>query len=83
MTACAAVANALGVDISIADRCRAPDDEWKGRGIGTYAVASGRLHGAGLMPPILGGPAVTDLLTNAPRLWWAASSRSNRPLQGG
>jgi carbon-monoxide dehydrogenase catalytic subunit len=32
--------------------------------IGTYAVASGVFTVLGLMPPILGGPAVTHLLTN-------------------
>ena len=66
LTACAAVANALGVDISeLPIAAAAP--EWmseKAVAIGTYAVASGVFTVLGLMPPILGGPAVTDLLTN-------------------
>jgi carbon-monoxide dehydrogenase catalytic subunit len=66
LTACAAIANAMEVDISeLPIAAAAP--EWmseKAVAIGTYVVASGVFTVLGLMPPILGGPAVTDLLTN-------------------
>ncbi|NMB90855.1 MAG: anaerobic carbon-monoxide dehydrogenase catalytic subunit [Chloroflexi bacterium] len=64
LVTCAAVANALGVDISdLPVAAAAP--EWmseKAVAIGTYAVASGVYTVLGVVPPVLGGPAVTDLL---------------------
>ena len=64
LVTCAAVANALGVDISdLPVAAAAP--EWmseKAVSIGTYAVASGVYTVLGVVPPVLGGPAVTDLL---------------------
>jgi len=66
LVACAAVANALGVDISDLPAAAAAP-EWmseKAVAIGVYAVASGVFTVLGVMPPVLGGPAVTDLLIN-------------------
>jgi carbon-monoxide dehydrogenase catalytic subunit len=64
LVTCAAVANALGVDISdLPVAAAAP--EWmseKAVAIGTYVVASGVYTVLGVVPPVLGGPAVTDLL---------------------
>ena len=66
LVACSAIANALHVDISdLPIAAAAP--EWmseKAVAIGAYAVASGVFTVLGVMPPVLGGPAVTDLLTN-------------------
>jgi len=66
LVACAAIANTLGVDISdLPVAAAAP--EWmseKAVAIGTYAVASGVFTVLGPTPPVLGGPAVTDLLVN-------------------
>jgi carbon-monoxide dehydrogenase catalytic subunit len=66
LTTCAAVANALGVDISdLPVAAAAP--EWmseKAVAIGAYAVASGIYTLLGVVPPVLGGKAVTDLLVN-------------------
>lgn len=66
LVACAAIANALGVDISDLPAAAAAP-EWmseKAVAIGAYAVASGVFTVLGIMPPVLGGPAVTDLLVN-------------------
>jgi anaerobic carbon-monoxide dehydrogenase catalytic subunit len=64
LVTCAAVANALGVDISdLPVAAAAP--EWmseKAVAIGAYVVASGVYTVLGVVPPVLGGPAVTDLL---------------------
>lgn len=64
LVTCAAIANALGVDISdLPVAAAAP--EWmseKAVAIGTYVVASGVFTVLGVVPPVLGGPAVTDLL---------------------
>jgi carbon-monoxide dehydrogenase catalytic subunit len=65
LVACAAIANALGVDISDLPVAGAAP-EWmseKAVSIGTYVVASGIYTVLGVAPPVLGGPAVTDLLT--------------------
>jgi carbon-monoxide dehydrogenase catalytic subunit len=64
LVTCAAIANALGVDISdLPVAAAAP--EWmseKAVAIGAYVVASGVYTVLGVVPPVLGGPAVTDLL---------------------
>lgn len=65
LTVCAAVANALGVDISDLPVAGAAP-EWmseKAVSIGAYVVASGIFTVLGTVPPVLGSPAVTELLT--------------------
>lgn len=66
MVACAAMANALGVDISdLPVAAAAP--EWmseKAVSIGSYAVASGVYVVLGTVPPIMGSPEVASLLTS-------------------
>jgi anaerobic carbon-monoxide dehydrogenase catalytic subunit len=65
LVACAAIAKALGVDISDLPVAGAAP-EWmseKAVSIGTYVVASGIYTVLGVAPPVLGGPAVTELLT--------------------
>jgi anaerobic carbon-monoxide dehydrogenase catalytic subunit len=66
LVACSAIANALGVDLcDLPVAAAAP--EWmseKAVAIGTYAVASGIFTVLGIMPPVVGGPGVTDLLVN-------------------
>jgi carbon-monoxide dehydrogenase catalytic subunit len=65
LVACAAIANALGVDISDLPVAGAAP-EWmseKAVSIGAYVVASGIFTVLGTVPPVLGGPAVTELLT--------------------
>jgi len=65
LVACSAIANALGVDISDLPVAGAAP-EWmseKAVSIGAYVVASGILTVLGVAPPVLGGPAVTQLLT--------------------
>lgn len=66
LVACSAIANALGVDLSdLPVAAAAP--EWmseKAVAIGTYAVASGIFTVLGIMPPVVGGPGVADLLVN-------------------
>jgi carbon-monoxide dehydrogenase catalytic subunit len=65
LVACAAIANALGVDISDLPVAGAAP-EWmseKAVSIGAYVVASGIYTVLGVAPPVLGGPAVTELLT--------------------
>ncbi|HBE95408.1 MAG TPA: carbon-monoxide dehydrogenase catalytic subunit, partial [Desulfovibrio sp.] len=63
---CAALANALGVDISdLPVAAAAP--EWyseKAVAIGVYAVASGIFTVLGVVPPVLGSSVVTGLLTS-------------------
>ncbi len=66
LVACAAIANALGVDISDLPVAGAAP-EWmseKAVSIGTYVVSSGIYTVLGVAPPVLGGPAVTELLTD-------------------
>lgn len=66
LVACAAIANTLGVDISDLPVAGAAP-EWmseKAVSIGTYVVASGIFTVLGVAPPVLGGPAVTQLLTD-------------------
>ena len=65
LVACAAIANALGVDISDLPAAGAAP-EWmseKAVSIGAYVVSSGVFTVLGTVPPVLGGPAVTELLT--------------------
>jgi carbon-monoxide dehydrogenase catalytic subunit len=65
LVACAAIANALGVDISDLPVAGAAP-EWmseKAVSIGAYVVSSGIFTVLGTVPPVLGSPAVTALLT--------------------
>lgn len=65
LTTCAAIANALGVDISDLPVAGAAP-EWmseKAVSIGTYVVASGIFTVLGTVPQVLGSPQVTKLLT--------------------
>jgi len=65
LVACAAIANALGVDISDLPVAGAAP-EWmseKAVSIGAYVVSSGIFTVLGTVPPVLGSPAVTELLT--------------------
>ncbi len=62
----AALANALGVDLDQLPLAAAAP-EWyseKAATIASYAVASGIYTVLGVMPPVLGSTAVTDLLLN-------------------
>jgi anaerobic carbon-monoxide dehydrogenase catalytic subunit len=65
LVACAAMANALGCDISDLPAAAAAP-EWmseKAVSIGAYAVGSGVFTVLGTIPPVLGSAAVTSLLT--------------------
>jgi len=65
MVACAAIANALGVDISDLPAAGAAP-EWmseKAVSIGAYVVASGVFTVLGTVPPVLGSQNVAGLLT--------------------
>jgi len=65
LVALAAVANALGVDVSDLPVAGAAP-EWmseKAVSIGTYFISSGVFTVLGTVPPILGSPVVTELLT--------------------
>jgi carbon-monoxide dehydrogenase catalytic subunit len=65
LAVCAAVANALGVDISDLPVAGAAP-EWmseKAVSIGAYVVASGIFTLLGTVPPVLGSPLVTEVLT--------------------
>lgn len=65
LVAAAAIANALGVDISDLPAAGAAP-EWmseKAVAIGAYVVASGVYTVLGTVPPVLGSPAVSALLT--------------------
>lgn len=66
LVACAAIANALGVDISDLPVAGAAP-EWmseKAVAIGAYVVASGIYTVLGVVPPVLGSKNVVELLTN-------------------
>ena len=66
LVACAAIANALGVDISDLPAAGAAP-EWmseKAVSIGSYVVSSGVFTVLGTVPQVLGSPAVTKLLTS-------------------
>ena len=65
LVACAAIANALGVDISDLPAAGAAP-EWmseKAVSIGAYVVSSGVFTVLGTVPPVLGSPVVTEVLT--------------------
>lgn len=65
LVACAAIANALGVDISDLPVAGAAP-EWmseKAVSIGAYVVSSGIFTVLGVVPQVLGSPVVTKLLT--------------------
>jgi carbon-monoxide dehydrogenase catalytic subunit len=65
LVVCAAAANALGVDISDLPVAGAAP-EWmseKAVSIGSYVVSSGIFTVLGTVPPVLGGPLVTEVLT--------------------
>jgi carbon-monoxide dehydrogenase catalytic subunit len=65
LTFCAAAANALGVDISDLPIAGAAP-EWmseKAVSIGAYVVSSGIFTVLGTVPPVLGSPEVTEVLT--------------------
>jgi carbon-monoxide dehydrogenase catalytic subunit len=65
LVACAAIANALGVDISDLPVAGAAP-EWmseKAVSIGAYVVSSGIFTVLGTVPQVLGGPVVTKVLT--------------------
>lgn len=65
LVACAAIANALGADISDLPVAGAAP-EWmseKAVAIGTYVVASGIFTVLGTVPQVVGSPNVTQLLT--------------------
>jgi len=65
LVACAAIANALGVDISDLPAAGAAP-EWmseKAVSIGAYVISSGVFTVLGTVPPVLGSPVVTELLT--------------------
>jgi carbon-monoxide dehydrogenase catalytic subunit len=65
LVACAAIANALEVDISDLPAAGAAP-EWmseKAVSIGAYVVSSGVFTVLGTVPQVLGSPAVTELLT--------------------
>jgi anaerobic carbon-monoxide dehydrogenase catalytic subunit len=65
LVACAAIANALGVDIKDLPAAGAAP-EWmseKAVSIGAYVVSSGVFTVLGTVPQVLGSPAVTALLT--------------------
>ena len=69
LVAAAAIANALGVDISDLPAAGAAP-EWmseKAVSIGTYVVGSGVFTVLGTVPPVLGSSAVTELLTSGAR----------------
>jgi carbon-monoxide dehydrogenase catalytic subunit len=66
LVACAAIANALGVDISDLPVAGAAP-EWmseKAVSIGTYVVASGIFTVLGTVPQVLGSPEMTELLVS-------------------
>ncbi len=85
LTTCAAIANALGVDISDLPVAGAAP-EWmseKAVSIGAYVVSSGIFTVLGTVPPILGSKVVTDLLTSgANDVIGAAFAVETDPVKG-
>jgi carbon-monoxide dehydrogenase catalytic subunit len=85
LTVCAAVANALGCDISDLPVAGAAP-EWmseKAVSIGAYVVSSGIFTVLGTIPPVLGGPEVTTLLTQgAEQAVGAAFAVETDPVKG-
>ena len=85
LTVCAAVANALGVDISdLPVAGSAP--EWmseKAVSIGAYVVSSGIFTVLGTVPQVLGSPLVTEVLTKtANDVVGAAFAVETDPVKG-
>lgn len=85
LTVCAAVANALGVDISDLPVAGAAP-EWmseKAVSIGAYVVSSGIFTVLGTVPPVLGSKVVTDVLTRgANEVVGAAFAVEPDPVKG-
>jgi anaerobic carbon-monoxide dehydrogenase catalytic subunit len=85
LTVCAAVANALGVDISDLPVAGAAP-EWmseKAVSIGAYVVSSGIFTVLGTVPPVLGSKVVTELLTRgANEVVGAAFAVEPDPVKG-
>jgi len=85
LTVCAAVANALGVDISDLPVAGAAP-EWmseKAVSIGAYVVSSGIFTVLGTVPPVLGSKVVTDVLTlGANEVVGAAFAVEPDPVKG-
>ncbi len=85
LTVCAAIANALGVDISDLPVAGAAP-EWmseKAVSIGAYVVASGIFTVLGTVPQVLGSPAVTEILTaTANDVVGAAFAVETDPVKG-
>jgi carbon-monoxide dehydrogenase catalytic subunit len=85
LTVCAAVANALGVDISDLPVAGAAP-EWmseKAVSIGAYVVSSGIFTVLGTVPPVLGSKVVTEVLTRgANEVVGAAFAVEPDPVKG-
>jgi carbon-monoxide dehydrogenase catalytic subunit len=85
LSVCAAVANALGVDISDLPVAGAAP-EWmseKAVSIGAYVVSSGIFTVLGTVPPVLGSAVVTEVLTKAANdVVGAAFAVETDPVQG-
>lgn len=85
LTLCAAVANALGVDISDLPVAGAAP-EWmseKAVSIGAYVVSSGIFTVLGTVPQVLGSPFVTEILTKtANDVVGAAFAVETDPVKG-
>jgi carbon-monoxide dehydrogenase catalytic subunit len=85
LVVCAAVANALGVDISDLPVAGAAP-EWmseKAVSIGSYVVSSGIFTVLGTVPPVLGSPVVTEVLTRtANDVVGAAFAVETDPVKG-
>jgi carbon-monoxide dehydrogenase catalytic subunit len=85
LTVCAAVANALGVDISDLPVAGAAP-EWmseKAVSIGAYVVSSGIFTVLGTVPQVLGSPFVTEVLTKtANDVVGAAFAVETDPVKG-
>jgi anaerobic carbon-monoxide dehydrogenase catalytic subunit len=85
LTVCAAVANALGVDISDLPVAGAAP-EWmseKAVSIGAYVVSSGIFTVLGTVPPVLGSRVVTEILTcGANEVVGAAFAVEPDPVKG-
>jgi carbon-monoxide dehydrogenase catalytic subunit len=85
LTVCAAIANALGVDISDLPVAGAAP-EWmseKAVSIGAYVVSSGIFTVLGTVPQVLGSPLVTEILTKtANNVLGAAFAVETDPKKG-
>jgi len=85
LTVCAAIANALGVDISDLPVAGAAP-EWmseKAVSIGAYVVSSGIFTVLGTVPQVLGSPLVTEILTKtANSVLGAAFAVETDPIKG-